>query len=98
MRNTFWATAIMIGFVAAANAASPSMHTDGTVMVVDRADKGFTAQSSLSSSTYKTTDHTVFRLGTKPVDWAAVKAGAKVGITYHLDGRNPVADEVVISG
>jgi hypothetical protein len=94
MRNTFWAAAIMIGFAATANAASPSMHTDGTVMAVDRAGKSFTAQST----TYKTTDHTVFRLGTKPIDWAAVKAGAKVGITYHLDGRNPVADEVVIGG
>jgi hypothetical protein len=74
------------------------MYTDGMVMAVDRAGKSFTAQSSLSSSTYKTTDHTVLRLGTKLIDWAAVKAGAKVGITYHLDGRSPVADEVVIGG
>ena len=44
------------------------------------------------------TDHTVFRLGTKLIDWAAVKAGAKVGITYHLDGRSPEADEVAIGG
>ena len=28
MLKTFWATAIMIGFAAVANAASPSMHTE----------------------------------------------------------------------
>src|SRR5215469_8284284 len=98
MRNKLWTTAIAIGFAAAANAASPSMHIDGTVSEVDRDAKSFTAQSNSGRSTYKTTDHTIFRLGSTPTNWAAVKAGTKVGITYHLDGRNPVVDEVMIAG
>src|SRR5215467_3791178 len=95
MRNKLWATAIAIGFAAAANAASPSMHIDGTVSEVDRDAKSFTLSTS-GKSTYRTTDHTIYRLGTTPTNWGAVKAGTKVGITYHLDGRNPVADEVMI--
>jgi hypothetical protein len=98
MRNKLWATAIAIGFAAAANAASPSMHIDGTVSEVNRVAKSFTTQSSSGTSTYRTTDHTIFRLGATPTNWDAMKAGTKVGITYHLDGRNPVADEVVIGG
>ena len=98
MRNKLWATAIAIGFAAAANAASPSMHIDGTVSEIDRDAKNFTTLSSSGRSTYRTTDHTIFRLGSTPTGWAALKAGTKVGITYHLDGRNPVADEVVIGG
>jgi len=35
-------------------------------------------------------------VGATPINWAAVKTGSKVGVVYHLDGRNPVADEVVI--
>ena len=98
MRNKLWATAIAISFAAAANAASPSMHTDGTVSEVNRDAKSFTTLSNSGASTYRTTDHTIYRLGTTPTNWGAVKAGTKVGITYHLDGRNPVADEVVIGG
>jgi hypothetical protein len=40
----------------------------------------------------------MFRVGTAPSNWAAVKTGEKVGINYHLDGRTPVADEVAIGG
>ena len=98
MRNKLWATAIAIGFAAAANAASPSMHIDGTVSEVDRDAKSFTTLSNSGTSTYRTTDHTIFRLGSTPTNWVALKAGTTVGITYHLDGRNPVADQVVIGG
>ena len=98
MRKTLWATAIMIGFAAVANAASPSMHKDGTVFEVNRAGKSLTVQSGSSNSTYKTTDRTMFHIGTALSNWAAVKTGAKVGINYHLDGRTLVADDVAIGG
>ena len=98
MRKTFWATAVMIGFAAVANAASPSMHTDGTVITVNRAGKSLTVQSGFSNSTYNTTDRTTFHLGTAPSNWAAVKTGERVGINYHLDGLTPVADDVAIGG
>ena len=67
-----------------------------TVISVDRGAKKFTAQSGTASSTYNTTDGTVFRVGTTPTSWTAVKAAAKVSIIYHLDGNSLVADEVVI--
>jgi len=98
MRKTFWATAIVIGFAAVANAASPSVHTDGTVITVNRSGKSLTVQSGFRNSTYNTTDRTMFHVGTAPSNWAAVKAGEKVGINYHLDGRTPVADDVAIGG
>ena len=98
MRKMFWVTAIVVGFAALANAAPPSMHNDATVLGVDRGNKSFTTQSGFGSSTFKTTNHTMFRSGAAPTNWGAVKTGAKVGITYHLDGRSQVADEVVIGG
>jgi hypothetical protein len=97
MHKTFWATIIVIGFAAVANAAPP-MHKDGTVIAVDRGGRNLTVQSGFSNSTYKTTNHTMFRIGTAPTNWAGVKTGEKVGINYHLDGRSPVADEVAIGG
>lgn len=98
MRKTFLATAIMIGVAGVANAASPSMHKDGTVLSVDETGKSLTVQSGFADSTFKTTDRTIFRVGTAPSNWAAVKIGDKVGINYHLNGRTRVADEVAISG
>jgi hypothetical protein len=40
----------------------------------------------------------MFLVGTAPTNWGAVKIGEKVGINYHLDGRNQVADVVEIGG
>jgi hypothetical protein len=83
---------------AVANAAPQSIHKDGAVVEVDRGGKSLTVQSGFSNSMYKTTDHTVILVGTAPTNWGAVKIGEKVGINYHLDGRNKVADEVEING
>jgi hypothetical protein len=98
MGKTFWATAVMVGFAAVANAAPQSIHKDGAVVSVDREGKSLTVQSGFKNSIYKTTDHTMFLVGTAPTNWGAVKIGEKVGINYHLDGRNQIADEVEIGG
>jgi hypothetical protein len=98
MGKTFWATAVMIGLAAVANAAPQSIHKDGAVVSVDREGKSLTVESGFKNSIYKTTDHTIFLFGTAPTNWGAVKIGEKVGINYHLDGRNQVADEVEIGG
>ena len=98
MGKTFWATAVVIGFAAVASAAPPSIHKAGEVVGVDRGGKNLTVQSGFSNSVYKTTDHTMFLVGTTPTNWGAVKIGEKVGINYHLDGRSQVADEVEIGG
>ena len=98
MGKTFWATAIVVGFATLANAAPPSIHTDTTVLGVDRANQTFTTQSGFGSKTFKMTNHTMFRAGTAPTNWGTLKIGSKVGITYHLEGQSQVADEVVIGG
>ena len=98
MGKTFWATTIMIGFAAVANAAPQSIHKVGAVVSVDREGKSLTVESGFKNSIYKTTDHTIFLVGTAPTNWRAVKIGEKVGINYHLDGRNQVADAVEIGG
>jgi hypothetical protein len=90
---------MMMGFVTIANAATaPLMHKEATVISVDRMGRSFTTQSNVGSSTFNTTSHTLFQVGAKPTNWGAVKIGDKVGVTYHLNGRNPVADDVLIGG
>jgi hypothetical protein len=97
MRKAFWVAAVFIGLLVAVDAAPLSTsQQDATVTSVDRGSKKFTVQSGTASSTYSTTDRTVFRVGTTPNSWGAVKAGSKVSIVYHLDGKSLVADEVVI--
>jgi hypothetical protein len=96
MRKVFWASVLVTGFAAMANAAPPSAQQDGVVTAVNRSGGSFTAQTGSSSSSYATTDRTVFRVGATPTSWAAVKIGSKVGVVSHLDGQKPVADEVVI--
>jgi hypothetical protein len=90
-------TALVTSFAGIAIAASPSIPQDGTVTSVDRGNKIFTVQSKSGISTYRATDHTVFRVGITPTNWSAVKAASKVGIVFHLEDNKPVADEVVIS-
>jgi hypothetical protein len=98
MRKTFLAGAMIVGFATIANAAPLMMHREGTVLSVDRMGRSFTTQSNLGSATFKTTYQTVFRRGTSATNWTAVKTGDQVGVTYHLNGRNPVADAVTIGG
>ena len=96
MRKIFWASVLMTGFAAFASAAPPSTQQDGVVTAVNRSGKSFVAQTGSSSATYNTTDRTIFRVGATPTSWAAVKIGSRVGVVSHLDGQNPVADEVVL--
>jgi hypothetical protein len=51
------------------------MHIDGTVSEVNRAAKSFTTQSSSGTSTYRTTDHTIFRLGATPTQLGRHESG-----------------------
>jgi hypothetical protein len=66
------------------------MHTDGTILGVDRAEKSFTTQSGFGSSIFKTTNHTMFRTGAASTNWGAVKTGSKVGtpITSKAGARS----------
>jgi hypothetical protein len=97
MRKALWAAAIIIGFAATANAAPPTAQQTGTVTTVDRADKIFQAQTNNGTSTYKTTPRTIFRVGAKPANWGAVLTGSKVAIIYHVEGKSPIADEIIVT-
>ena len=44
----------------------------------------------------KTTDKTVFRVGTKNGGWTDLKMGERVNILYRVVGSDRVADRVVI--
>jgi len=59
MRKTFGLAAVLMGFVAAVNAAPLSNSQDTTVTSVDRGGKKFIVQSGFGSSTYNATDRTV---------------------------------------
>lgn len=94
MRTVLLATALVAGFAAVASAQA--MQQMASVASVDRGGKSFTTWLG-STSTYKTTPNTTFRVGATPTSWAAVKVGDKVAIKYHAEGKNSVADEVVIN-
>jgi hypothetical protein len=90
MCKAFGVATVLIGLSAAVNAAPLSnSQKDATVISVDRGAKKFTAQSGTASSTYNTTDGTVFRVGTTPTSWTAVKAAAKVSIIYPSRRQQP---------
>jgi len=46
--------------------------------------------------TYKTTDKTVFRVGTKNGTWSDLKLGERVNIFYRVVGTDRIADRVTI--
>ena len=95
MRKVLCATAILMSLAATAYADQQ----DGTVANVDRGNKTFTVLllGNTSSPAYMATNSTVYLVGGRPADFYAIKAGSKVGITYHINGQNRVLDQVVIS-
>jgi hypothetical protein len=92
MRKVLCATAMLMSLAATANADQQ----DGTVATVDRANRTFTILSISPGPAYMATNNTQYVVGGRPTDWTAIKAGTKVGITYHLDGQHRVLDQVSI--
>jgi hypothetical protein len=85
--------------------ASVAMTTDawaaqqrktGTIVSLDPAAKTFICQWGGEDRAYKTTDRTVFRVGTKDGTWTDLKLGERVNILYRVVGKDRVADRVTI--
>ena len=68
----------------------------GTIVSLDEATKTFICQWGGEDKSYKTTDKTVFRVGTKSGAWSDLKLGERVNILYRVVDKDRVADRVTI--
>lgn len=84
---------ITLGMTADAWAAQ---RKTGTIVSLDEATKTFVCQWGGENRAYKTSDQTVFRVGTKSGTWSDLKLGERVNILYRLVGKDRVADRVTI--
>jgi hypothetical protein len=100
---------ILVLLVISANAfASAESHISGKVTRVNENSHSFavlwtvnrkgyqrTAGGSLSrEKTFKTTDKTIYMLGTTKLSWSDLKKGSLVRVTAHPEGSGTVADNV----
>jgi hypothetical protein len=83
--------------------ASPAMtagawaaEQTGKIISLDPAAKTFICQWGGEDRFYKTTDKTVFRVGTKAGDWSNLKMGDRVNIFYKMANKERIAERVVI--
>ena len=68
----------------------------GKIISLDPAAKTFICQWGGEDRLYKTTDKTVFRVGTKNGDWSSLKMGDRVNIFYRMADKERIAERVVI--
>jgi hypothetical protein len=91
-------TALLLGFatIAAPAFAQTAAPQDVRVTVVDRANKGFSAQWYTGTANYVTNSRTAIFAGSTPTSFDYVKAGAVVRVSSHPEGPNMVVDQVVV--
>ena len=77
-------------------AKSKSLKATGTIISVDTAAKTFVCKWQTNDWVYKVTDKTVFRAKGKTADFADLKLNSRVSMTFHMDGKQRVADLVTI--
>jgi len=73
-----------------------ALKQNGTIISVDTAAKTFVCKWQTNDWVYKATDKTVFRAKGKTVDFADLKLNSRVSMTFHMDGKQRVADLVTI--
>jgi hypothetical protein len=95
MRKILLATALSATFAMAANGWAAEQKT-GTIVGLDPVAKTFICQWGGEDRAYKTTDKTVFRVGTKNGSWSDLKMGERVNILYRVVDKDRVADRVTI--
>jgi hypothetical protein len=95
MRKTLLAAAFSAMFAMAADVNAAEQKT-GTIVGLDPATKTFICQWGGEDRTYKTTDKTVFRVGTKNASWSDLQMGERVNILYRVVDKDRVADRVTI--
>jgi hypothetical protein len=91
-------TALLLGFatIAAPAFAQTAAPQDVRVTVVDRANKGFSAQWYTGTANYVTNGRTAIIVGGAPTSFDYIKAGLMVRVSAHPEGSNMVADQVVV--
>jgi hypothetical protein len=88
--------AVLTVFATTATAWAAQQRKTGTIISLDNAAKTFICHWGGEERAYKTTDKTVFRVGTKNGGWSDLKMGERVNILYRVVGSDRVADRVVI--
>jgi hypothetical protein len=91
---------LMIGVAAAmlattANGWAAERKT-GTIVSLDEAAKTFVCRWGGENRTYKTTEKTVYRVGTKSGTWSDLKLGERVNILYRVVDKERIADRVTV--
>jgi len=95
MRKTLMVAALSATFAMTAEGWAAQRKT-GTIVSLDPATKTFVCHWGGENRAYKTTDKTVFRVGTKNGSWSDLKLGERVNILYRVVGQDRVADRVTI--
>src|SRR5215510_7799919 len=95
MRKTLLVAVLSTMFAMTADVRAAEQKT-GTIVSLDNAAKTFICQWGGEDKAYKTTDKTVFRVGTKSGTWSDLKLGERVNILYRVVGADRVADRVTI--
>ena len=91
--------ALMLAMVSASLALTASAwaaEQTGKIISLDPVAKTFICQWGGEDRFYKTTDKTVFRVGTKNGDWSNLKMGDRVNIFYRMANKERIAERVVI--
>jgi hypothetical protein len=91
-------TALVVGFATIAATAYAQMSTQNArVTLVDRSNKGFSAQWYTGTANYWTTPRTTYSVGGQPTSFDYIKAGMTAVISSHTEGDRTIADNVVFS-
>ena len=77
-------------------AKSKVLKQTGTIISVDTAAKTFICKWQTNNWVYQVSDKTVFRQKGKSVDFSDLKLDSRVSMTFHMDGKQRVADIVTI--
>jgi DNA gyrase/topoisomerase IV subunit B len=75
---------------------SETLKQTGTIITLLPEEKMFICQWQTNQWPYKVTDKTVFRSKGKTVTFADLKLDSRVSMTFHMDGKQRVADLVTI--
>jgi hypothetical protein len=92
MRKALLAVVLSSAFVVSAHAKEQT----GTIISIDEGAKTFVCEWKDKSWSYRTTPKTGFRVGGKNGAFSDLKAGVRVNVGYHTDGKGRIADWVNI--
>jgi hypothetical protein len=87
---------ILVSITLALTVRAWAAEQTGKIISLDPAAKTFICQWGGEDRVYKTTDKTVFRVGTKNGDWSNLKLGDRVNIFYRMADKERIAERVVI--